>query len=102
MELCCNKDNFADVLNEFTEYLREDVIVEDVMRALTRMVLRFEENEAKTVIKTLNETIVNFCSNENICNAAILTIRTFLRKYPRLFSMFEHTFYVYVRGVTTC
>ena len=101
MELCCSKDNFTDVVNELTEYLREEEIIENVMQAFTRMILRFEEDEGRAIIKTLNDVVVNFTANELICNEAIKTIRGFLRKYPHLFSMLEHTFYTYVRGVTT-
>lgn len=101
MEVNCCKQNFGDVINEFTEYIKDGAIIDAVMEALNVIILRMDKNQAKVIIKTLNETVTNIISKDYICNAAIKTVRTFLRKYPEEFKMFQHTFYTYVRGVSS-
>lgn len=71
------------------------------MEAFNIIILRLDLNEAKIIIKTLNDIVANVSNKEYICNASIKTMRTFLRKYPEEFNIFEHTFYIYVRGVST-
>lgn len=56
---------------------------------------------AKQIIKTLNDIVVNSSDCSKICNSAIKVIRTFLRKYPEEFPIFEHTFYIYAKGVSS-
>lgn len=101
MQINCNKENFADVVNEFSEYLRDPTIVDAVMDAFNAIILAMELSEAKVIVKTLNDVVVNSSEDSLICNSAIQTIRTFLRKYPEEFRIFEHTLYTYVRGVST-
>lgn len=44
--------------------------------------MKLSINEAKIIIKTLNDIVVNVSDKEFICNASIKTIRIFLRRYP--------------------
>ncbi len=70
------------------------------MEAFNALIMRMGLSESKIIVKTLNDVVVNVSSKDYICNAAIKTVRTFLRKYPEEFRMFEHTFYIYARGVS--
>lgn len=59
MQINCRKSNFGDIINEFSEYLKDPDIIDEVMEAFNAIILRLDLNEAKVIIKTLNDIVAN-------------------------------------------
>ena len=59
----------------------DPIIIKETMEALDRIIIKFDENESKLVIKTINKLIAT-TDNNYLCDHALPTIRNFLRKYP--------------------
>jgi AP-2 complex subunit beta-1 len=51
------KDNQADIINEMAEYLFDEDISAETVAALSRILLKSEEGEARFIIKTIIKTV---------------------------------------------
>lgn len=87
-----SKENHADIINEFAEYLYDEDITAETVSALSRTLLTSEEGEARFIIKTIIKTVEQ-CPRPSLCNHVLPLVRNYLRIYPKDFPMFSQIFY---------
>ena len=44
MEINTRKSNFGEIVNEFTQYLMDPLIMKETMEAMDKLIMRFEQN----------------------------------------------------------
>jgi hypothetical protein len=74
------------------EYLYDEDISVETVAALTRILLKSQEGEARFIVKTIIK-VVEQCSRSYICNNVLPLVLNYLRLYPKDFSMFSQIFY---------
>lgn len=97
LEKLIGKDNHADIVNELAECLYQEDIGAETAAALTRVLLKSAESEARFIAKTVVR-VVEDCPKSHLCNSVLPLVRNYLRLYPKDFPIFAAIFYSLVES----
>lgn len=93
LRLTSNSLNFSDVINELAEYLFDDDISHEAVRALAELIKISSENDARYIAKTVVKTI-DAAPLPTLCDHALPLVAGYLRLYPQDFQLFANIFYL--------